>query len=106
MLKGVVTSLRQCVASLWDIPGTKISDYWLLTTDYFFKGDAKMKPWLKMLIVTVVIAIPAFLLEPRAPLGGFWAPHHALPTPPGGLVPFFLVLGLFDALSLGAAVSF
>jgi hypothetical protein len=65
-----------------------------------------MKTWIKIVIVTVVIAIPAFLLEPRGPLGGFWAPHHAIPTPPGGLVPFFLVLGLLDALSLGAAVSF
>lgn len=65
-----------------------------------------MKTWVKILIVTVVVAIPAFLLEPRGPLGGFWAPHPGAPTPTGGLVPFFMLLGLLDALSLGAAVSF
>jgi hypothetical protein len=65
-----------------------------------------MKTWVKILIVTVVIAIPAFLLEPRGPLGGFWAPHPELPAPPGDLVPFFMLLGLLDALSLGVAVSF
>src|SRR5262245_33175459 len=65
-----------------------------------------MKPWLKMLIVTVVIAIPAFLLEPRGPFGGFWSPFPEAPTPTAGLVPFFILLGIFDALSLGAAISF
>lgn len=64
-----------------------------------------MKTWVKILIVTVAVAIPAFLLEPNGPLGGFWAPHHAIPAPTGGLVPLFMLLGLLDALSLGAAVS-
>jgi hypothetical protein len=65
-----------------------------------------MKTWVKILIVTVAVALPAFLLEPAGPWGGFWAPSPALPEPTAGLVPFFMVLGLFDALSLGAAVSF
>jgi hypothetical protein len=30
-------SLRQCVASLWDTTGMKISDYWLLMTDDYFQ---------------------------------------------------------------------
>jgi hypothetical protein len=39
-------------------------------------------------------------------LGAFWAPNPHIPAPTGGLVPFFIVLGLFDAFSLGAAISF
>jgi len=65
-----------------------------------------MKTWVKILIVTMAVAIPAFLLEPNSPLGGFWAPHPAMPAPTGVLVPFFMLLGVLDALSLGVAVSF
>lgn len=65
-----------------------------------------MKTWVKILIVTMAVALPAFLLEPAGPWGGFWAPSPALPEPTAGVVPFLIVLGLFDALSLGAAVPF
>jgi hypothetical protein len=65
-----------------------------------------MKTWVKIVTITVAVALPAFLLEPNGPWGGFWAPSPAMPTPTAGLVPFFMVLGLLDALSLGAAVSF
>jgi hypothetical protein len=61
-----------------------------------------MKAWVKILIVTVAVALPAFLLEPAGPWGGFWPAIE----PTAGLVPFMIVLGLLDALSLGAAVSF
>jgi hypothetical protein len=64
-----------------------------------------MKAWVKILIVTVAVALPAFLLEPAGPWGGFWPPSPAI-EPTAGLVPFMIVLGLLDALSLGAAVSF
>jgi hypothetical protein len=65
-----------------------------------------MKTWFKIVIITVAVAFPAFLLEPHGPWGGFWAPSPAMPVPTADLVPFLMVLGLFDALSLGAAVSF
>ena len=69
-------------------------------------GESKMKTWVRIVTITVAVALPAFLLEPHGPWGGFWAPSPAMPEPTGGLVPFFMVLGLLDALSLGAAVSF
>jgi hypothetical protein len=65
-----------------------------------------MKTWVKIAITTVAVALPAFLLEPNGPWGGFWLPSPAWPEPTAGLVPFFMVLGMLDALSLGAAVSF
>ena len=62
-----------------------------------------MKTSIKIATITVVVALPAFLLEPHGPWGGFWPPSPAMPEPTAGLVPFLMVLGLFDALSLGAA---
>lgn len=65
-----------------------------------------MKTWLKVLIVTVVVAIPAFLAEPNSPLGVFWRPPAGGPAPQGAQVPLFIVLGVLDAVMLGLGVSF
>ena len=65
-----------------------------------------MKTWLKVLIVTVVVAIPAFLAEPNSPLGVFWRPPAGGPEPQGAQVPLFIVLGVLDAVMLGLGVSF
>jgi hypothetical protein len=65
-----------------------------------------MKTWLKVLIVTVLVAVPAFLLEPNSPLGVFWDPHPETAEPTGIQVPLFMLLGLINALMLGLGVSF
>lgn len=65
-----------------------------------------MKTWLKVLIVTVVITVPAFLAGPNAPLGAFWGADPHGPQPSSGQMPFFMLLGLLDALFLGLGVSF
>ncbi|MEA2575904.1 MAG: hypothetical protein QOH93_3202 [Chloroflexia bacterium] len=60
-----------------------------------------MKTWLKVLIVTLVVAVPAI------PLG-----QMIWPSPPGEAMPsdtqlpFFIVLGIFEAVVLGLGVSF
>lgn len=65
-----------------------------------------MKTWLKVLIVTVVITVPAFLAGPNAPLGGFWGVDPHGPQPTGGQMPLFMLLGLLEAIFLGLGVSF
>jgi len=59
------------------------------------------KPWVKWLLVTVLVAVPAFLLSPvlfPAAEGG--------PVPTAGQLPYFLFLGASDALLLGSGLSF
>lgn len=65
-----------------------------------------MKTWLKVLIVTLVIAVPAFLVAPNAPLGMFWDPHPEVAAPTGIEVPLFMLLGAIEALVLGLGISF
>ncbi len=61
-----------------------------------------------VVLVTVLVAIPAFLLAPAAPLGpAIWpAPVQLTPPPTPAQVKLFQVLGVFEALSLGLGVSF
>jgi hypothetical protein len=60
-----------------------------------------MKVWLKVLIVTVIIALPAI------PLGQMiWPSPPGDPTPTGAQLPFFIVLSIIEALVLGLGVSF
>ena len=60
-----------------------------------------MKTWMKVAMVNVVVAAPAFFLDsalsPLADTGG------ELTT---GQIPFFLSLAVGDALLLGLVVSF
>ncbi len=65
-----------------------------------------MPIWVKVLIVTLVFGIPAFLLEPPGPLGGFWAPAPQMARPSGVQVPLFMVLGLAEGLVFGLGVAF
>lgn len=65
-----------------------------------------MKSWIKVLVVTLVVGVPAFLLEPSGPFGAFWAPTPQLPPPTGAQLPLFMLLGLLEALSFGLGVAF
>lgn len=60
-----------------------------------------MKTWVKVLLVTVVLAIPAFLTGPV-----IWPPADLGVEPTAGQLPFFLFLGVFEAITLGLGVSF
>ena len=55
--------------------------------------------WVKVLVVTLLVTIPAFLLGHV-----IWHPLGMAPSP--GQMPFFMVVGFFEALALGLGVSF
>jgi hypothetical protein len=65
-----------------------------------------MSTKVRLIILGVVVAVVAFLLEPNSPLGGFWAPADDMPEPSGGQVPLFIVLGLVEAIALGVGAAF
>lgn len=65
-----------------------------------------MSTRMKVVLITVIVAIPAFLLEPNSPLGGFWAPAPGTPEATGVQVPLFILLGLAEAIVLGFGVAF
>ena len=57
------------------------------------------RPWVKVLIVTLLVTVPAFLLGHV-----IWHPMGTEPSP--GQLPFFMVVSFFEALALGLGVSF
>jgi hypothetical protein len=63
-----------------------------------------MKPWLKVLLVTLLVAVPAL------PLGQMlWPTPADVTTGTGGMpayVPFLILISVFEALSLGLGVAF
>jgi hypothetical protein len=69
-----------------------------------------MKTSAKVALLTVLVAIPAFLLGNGAPGGAWWksvwpwTQSHG--DPPANLLPFFLFLAVVEAVSLGLAISF
>jgi len=65
------------------------------------KGVDSVKTWVKVLIVTVLVAVPAFLLGPL-----LFPPAEGGPTPTAAQLPFFLFLAVGDALLLGLGISF
>ena len=62
----------------------------------------------KMLLVTRLVGIPAFLLAPTAPLGpAIWpAPAPLTPPPTPGQVNLLMVFGAVEAVALGLGVAF
>lgn len=53
-----------------------------------------MKPWIKVLLVTLVVAVPAFVLA------------LVLFPPTAGRIPYFVLLAAWDAVFLGVGVAF
>jgi hypothetical protein len=60
-----------------------------------------MKTRIKVAIITLAVAVPAFLLGPV-----LFPPAEGGPTPTAGQMPFFLFLGVGDAILLGLGVAF
>ena len=61
-----------------------------------------MKTWVKVLLVTVVVAVPAMLTGPI-----IWPPPADLGVAPtAGQIPFFIFLAVIEAITLGLGVSF
>lgn len=60
-----------------------------------------MKTKIKVAAITLAVAVPAFLLGPV-----LFSPAEGSPTPTAGQMPFFLFLGVGDAVLLGLGVAF
>ena len=65
-----------------------------------------MKTSTKVVLVTLVLGIAAFLTEPHGPFGGFWAPTPTAAVATGIQVPLFMFLGALEAVTFGLGVSF
>ena len=65
-----------------------------------------MKTSVKVVLITVIIAVLAFLSNAVGPLGGFWRPAPDAPTPTGIQFVLYAFLLAFEALTLGLGVSF
>ena len=62
--------------------------------------------WLKFGLVTIVLAVIAFVLSPNAPLGSFWPPDPHMPVPNAGQLPLFILLNVTEVVTFGIGVSF
>src|SRR5512134_314926 len=60
-----------------------------------------MKTWLKLLLVTLFFGIPAFLLGPV-----IWPISADIPAPAPELIPYFILLSVFDSLFFGLGMAF
>jgi len=63
--------------------------------------DTRTTSWVKVLVVTVLVAILAFMLGPI-----IWPPAEGSPSPTATQIPFLLFLSLVQATVLGLGVSF
>jgi amino acid permease len=59
------------------------------------------RPWVRVLLVTVLVAISAFILGPI-----IWPAAEGNPSPTATQIPFLLFLSLVQATVLGLGVSF
>ena len=62
--------------------------------------------WVKWLIVTLVIAVIAFVASPNGPLGAFWRPSAQVPNPAGVQLPLLVLLNMAEVITFGLGVSF
>jgi len=58
------------------------------------------------LVVTLVLAVIAFLASPNGPLGGFWRPSPDFPQPTDAQLPLFVLLNVAEVLAFGLGVAF
>ena len=69
-------------------------------------GNGARRNWIKWLVVTLVLAVIAFLASPNGPLGGFWRPSADFPQPTDAQLPLFILLNAAEALAFGFGISF
>lgn len=62
--------------------------------------------WVKWLIMTLVLAVIAFLASPNGPLGTFWRPSAEVPHPAGVQLPLLVLLNMAEVVTFGLGVSF
>ena len=59
-----------------------------------------MKTWIKVLLITIIIGIPAFILGPK-----LWTPSPDI-KPTSAQLPFFIFLSAIEAALFGLGISF
>jgi hypothetical protein len=57
-------------------------------------------------ILTIVLAVLAFIFSPNMPLGRFWAPSGVMPKPVGIQLALFILINIFEVVTFGLGVSF
>lgn len=62
--------------------------------------------WIKWLVVTLVLAVIAFLASPNGPLGGFWRPSPDFQQPTDAQLPLFVLLNVSEVLTFGLGIAF
>ncbi len=62
--------------------------------------------WIKWSVITLVLAVIAFLASPNGPLGGFWRPSPDFPQPTDAQLPLFILLNVSEALAFGLGIAF
>ncbi len=70
------------------------------------RSTAASRNWIKWLVVTLVLAVIAFLASPNGPLGGFWRPSPDFPRPTDAQLPLFILLNVTEALTFGLGIAF
>ena len=70
------------------------------------QAGRQTKSWVKVLVLTVVLALFALLASPTGPLGAFWAPSPDEPQPMGIQLALLILLTVAGALTFGLGISF
>ena len=59
------------------------------------------RTWVAVLVLTLIIAVPAFLLNPI-----IWSPAPSGPAPTAAQLPYLIALDVMQAVFLGLGISF
>ncbi|MGH8677584.1 MAG: hypothetical protein ACREUQ_04435 [Burkholderiales bacterium] len=77
-----------------------------MSTETQSLSQGARRNWIKWLVLTLVLAVIAFLASPNGPLGGFWRPSPDFPQPTDAQLPLFVLLNAIEALAFGLGISF
>jgi hypothetical protein len=65
------------------------------------RSTSRRSTWVAVVVLTLIIAVPAFLLNPI-----IWAPAPGGPAPTAAQIPYLLALDVMQAVFLGLGISF
>jgi hypothetical protein len=65
------------------------------------RSASRRSTWVAVVVLTLIIAVPAFLLNPI-----IWAPAPRGPAPTAAQIPYLLALDVMQAVFLGLGISF
>ena len=77
-----------------------------MSTETQSLSQGARRNWIKWLVLTLVLAVIAFLASPNGPLGGFWRPSSDFPQPTDAQLPLFILLNVAESLAFGFGISF